>query len=223
MLAPTLSSSSLVFVLAALTAVLPTASLAQSPTDLRGFAMETPTGLVFSRCGSSATVALQDKSPDEALGKAIAAVRPVMSQQDRPIYVELRGTVAAKTVTATRLYRVIGHVADCNGLPTDVPAAASLAATGTTAPWSFVATPTGATLKRLNLPPVRFPAAAFAKPSVAEGATRTFDAWSQQDGGTLRIQFTEGLCLNLGAEAAYGASVTARLGAQTFEGCAVRY
>lgn len=210
-------------ILAALTAVLPCASLAQAATDLRGFAMETSTGLVFTRCGSTAAVALQDKSPDEALGKAIAAVRPVMSEQDRPIYVELRGTTGAKAVTATRLYRVIGHVADCKSLPTDVPPNASLVATGTQSPWGFVAVPAGATLKRLNLPPVRFPAAAFAKPSVVDGATRTFDAWSQQDGGSVRIQVTEGLCLNLGAEAAYGASVTARLGAQTFEGCAIRY
>jgi uncharacterized membrane protein len=218
--APTLSA---LFACGLLAAALPATVTAQAATDLRGFAMETPTGLVFTRCGSSTTLLLEDKSPEAVLGKAIAAVRPVMSEQDRPLYVELRGTVTGKTVAATRLYRVIGHVADCNGLPSDVPANALLAAAGTQAPWGFVATPAGATFKRLNLPPVRFPAAAFVKPSVVDAGTRTFDAWSQQDGGTLRIQFTEGLCLNLGAEAAYGASVTARLGAQTFEGCASRY
>jgi hypothetical protein len=191
--------------------------------DLRGFALETSSGLVFTRCGSNAPLEVQDKSPDAALTNAIAAVRPVMSQQDRPIYVELRGSVAGKTVTANRLYRVIGHVADCSSLPTDLPPNVLLAATGTDAPWGFVATPAQATLRRLNLQPVRFAGSAFAKPSLVEGNTRTFDAWSQLDGGTLRIQFTEGLCLNLNAEAAYGASVIARLGAQTFQGCAIRY
>lgn len=202
---------------------LPGLAAAQTGLDLRGFALESPTGLVFTRCGNSVALNVEDKSPNGALGKAIAAVRPVMSQQDRPIYVELRGTVSGKSLSVVRLYRVIGHVADCTALPTDLPPNVLLAATGTQSPWGFVATPAGASLRRLGLPQVRFPGSAFAKPSVVDGGTRTFDAWSQLDGGTLRIQFVEGLCLNLGAEAAYGASVTARLGAETFEGCAIRY
>lgn len=201
----------------------PSPAAAQAGSDLRGFVMESLSGLSFTRCGSKAAASVVDKSPDESLQRAVGAVRPVMSQQDRPIYVELRGTLAGNTLTVHRLHRLVGHVADCSSLPTDVPANARLAAVGTEAPWGFTATPTGATFTRLGQPPVRFAAGAFAKPSVVDGASRSFDAWSQQDGGTIRITFTEGLCKDLGGEAVYGAQVTARLGAQTFEGCASRF
>jgi uncharacterized membrane protein len=201
----------------------PSLAAAQAASDLRGFVIESLGGMSFTRCGSTAAASVVDKSPEESLLRAVGAVRPVMSQQDRPIYVELRGTLSGKTLTVQRLHRLVGHVADCSSLPNDVPTNARLAAVGTEAPWGFTVTPAGATFTLLGQPPVRFAAAAFAKPSVVDGASRSFDAWSQQDGGTIRITFTEALCKDLGAEAVYGAQVTARLGARTFEGCASRY
>lgn len=191
--------------------------------DLHGFVMESFAGFRFTRCGSSAPLSLVDQTPQQALSKAIGAVRPVMSSQDRPIYVELRGVLGARSLTAVQLQRVVGYVADCKSLPTDVPAGARLAAVGVGDPWSFTLTPSGAVFSHLGSRPLRFAAAAFARPSVTEGASRTFDAWSQADGGTIRIEFAEALCLNLNAESAFGARVTGRVGSHTLDGCASRF
>jgi uncharacterized membrane protein len=69
---------------------------------------------------------------------------------------------------------------------------------------------------------VRFPAAAFtalAKPS----SPRVADAWSPQDGGSIRLELTEELCSDGRSESAFGARATLRYGSTTYEGCAARF
>jgi uncharacterized membrane protein len=69
---------------------------------------------------------------------------------------------------------------------------------------------------------VRFPGAPF-KTSAADGKARVYDAWSPQDGGTVRIEFVEEMCSDGRSETAYGARVTLRYGSRSFEGCAARF
>lgn len=196
---------------------------ARTGTEMRGFIMETLDGLSFTRCGGRTAAVVVDGTPAQALSQAIGAIRPVMSDQSRPIYVELAGQPAGNRLNVTRLLRLIGHVEDCASAPTDVPAGTRLAAVGIDEPWSLVVTAAGATFRAIAAKPSRFGAAAFARPTAEEPGRRTFDAWSQLDGGTLRIEFVEELCLDTGAEAAYGARVTGRFGHQALEGCASRY
>ena len=69
--------------------------------------------------------------------------------------------------------------------------------------------------------PVRFPAAAFA--AARPGRTQVFDAWSVRDGGTVRIEVTEELCVEERSETASGARVTLRYASTSVEGCAARF
>jgi uncharacterized membrane protein len=66
------------------------------------------------------------------------------------------------------------------------------------------------------------PAAPFGSPA-ADGKMRVYDAWSSQDGGTVRIELTEEMCSDGRSETAYGARVTLRYGSRSFEGCAARF
>jgi uncharacterized membrane protein len=49
------------------------------------------------------------------------------------------------------------------------------------------------------------------------------DAWSPQDGGSIRLELTEELCSDGRSESAFGARVTLRYGSTTYEGCAARF
>jgi hypothetical protein len=50
-----------------------------------------------------------------------------------------------------------------------------------------------------------------------------FDAWSSRDGGTIRLEVTEELCLEERTETAYGARVALRYASTSVEGCAARF
>ena len=55
------------------------------------------------------------------------------------------------------------------------------------------------------------------------GSSQVFDAWSEQDGGTVRIEVTEAVCVHEGAETASGGRVVLRYASTSVEGCAARF
>ena len=70
---------------------------------------------------------------------------------------------------------------------------------------------------------VRFPPAAFAPSASGRNAPRVIDAWSAQDGGTIRVEIAEQMCSDGRSETAYGATTSVRYGSRTYEGCAARF
>ncbi len=202
------------------------ASAAAVAADLRGFVSNGPEGLLlFQACNgaqlSQQTTKINDKTPDEALTTGTVAVREIMLDSGRPLYVEFRGDVAGPIATARQFQRAIGHVETCTAAPREA-AATRLLASGEDPPWRFVATATAARLEWPGARPVRFPGAPF-KASAVDGKARVYDAWSPQDGGTIRIEFVEEMCSDGRSETAYGARVTLRYGSRSFEGCAARF
>jgi uncharacterized membrane protein len=203
------------------------ASPAAMAADLRGFASLGLNGLIlFQPCEgrklSPRTLKVEDATPDAALTAGIDDVRKIMLESGRPLYVEFRGDVAGLVATARQFQRALGTVASCDGAPTDIAAGTRLAAVGEDPSWRFVLTPGGGQLVRPGHKSVRFPAAAFtalAKPS----SPRVADAWSPQDGGSIRLELTEELCSDGRSESAFGARATLRYGSTTYEGCAARF
>lgn len=207
--------------------LLATIASAAAAAELRGFVSDGPAGLLaFQPCHGSAPAArllkLSDRSPDTALVAGVAAVRQVMEDRERPLYVEFAGEVDGDRATARRFQRAIGHVLSCASAPADVAAGTRLAVRAGDGGWRFVATAGGG---RLELAPgraIRFPAAAFV-PAPNGGRTQVFDAWSREDGGTIRVEVTEELCLEEHAETATGARVAVRYASMSAHGCATRF
>lgn len=207
--------------------LLATAAATSAAADFRGFVTDGPAGLlVFQPCQGNGPASrlwkLADRSPDTALAAGATAVRQVMEDRERPLYVEFAGEQSGDRITVLRFQRAIGHVLSCASAPADIAPGTRLAVTGTDAGWRFVATASGGRLELAPGKAVRFPAAAFA---AAPGAVRTqvFDAWSRQDGGTIRVEVREELCLEEHAETASGARVAVRYASLSAEGCAARF
>jgi hypothetical protein len=195
--------------------------------DFRGFVADGPAGLlVFLPCHGASPAQrgarLSDKSPDTALTSGVMAVRQVMENSGRPLYVEFAGEAVGADVTVHRFRRAIGHILSCASAPRDIPADARLSASGADPAWRFVATPAGGRLEFADGKFVRFPASAFAG-SAQAGRTQSFDAWSAQDGGSVRIEITEAVCVDEGAETASGARVMVRYSSVSLDGCAARF
>jgi uncharacterized membrane protein len=213
-----------------LVALLLTASVALAlpavAADFRGFAAAGPVGVIlFQPCRGNALDArvlkLEDRTPDAALASGMEAVRKIMLEAGRPMYVEFSGTSDGKVAQATQFHRAVGTVQGCGEVPA-IPAGATVWAYGGDPPWLLVATRAGARLDRPGLPPMRFAAAPFA-PAAKPAAQRTIDAWSAQDGGSVRLTITEAMCSDGRSETAYGARATLRVGSSTYEGCAARF
>jgi uncharacterized membrane protein len=194
--------------------------------DFRGFVSDGPAGLlVFQPCHGASpgrqTFKVSDKTPNTALTAGAWAVRQVMEDASRPLYVEFVGDASGNTLTVRRFQRAIGHVLACASSPRDIVPGTTLQASGADAAWRFVATAAGAQLDLAPGRTVRFPASAF-KPAKS-GGTQVFDAWSSRDGGTIRLEVTEELCLEERTETAYGARVALRYASTSVEGCAARF
>lgn len=221
MTASLLSSPRTALAAAALACALPAAA-----ADFRGFAAAGPMGVIlFQECRGNAlaprVLQVDDQTPEVALASGMNAVRKIMLDPSRPMYVEFSGTSDGKLAVARHFHRAVGAAQTCSDVPA-IPAGATVWATGGDPPWSLVATRGGARLDRPGQPPVRFPAAPFAPPAKPK-AQRTIDAWSAVDGGSLRLEITEGMCSDGRSETAYGARALLRVGSMTYEGCAARY
>ena len=99
-------------------------------------------------------------------------------------YVEFVGDGGAGVVTVRQFQRAIGHIASCAGAPKDIAAGTRLHAAGEEGEWRFIASEAGARLELAGRKAVRFPASSF---EPRPGKTNVFDAWSAQDGGSVRI------------------------------------
>jgi hypothetical protein len=200
---------------------------AAAAADFRGFVTDGPAGLLLFQTCQGASLSKQllrvsDKSPDTALTAGVTAVRQVMQDRERPLYVEFAGDGNGGGVTVRRFHRAIGHIASCERAPKDIAPGTRLRAAGELDSWTFVADAAGARLRLAGGKPVRFPAAAFA-PSREWTRTQVFDAWSPADGGTVRIEVTEEVCLHEGSETASGGRVTLRYVTSSVDGCAMRF
>jgi hypothetical protein len=207
-------------------AALPAAAAPAAAAELRGFVSDGPAGLLaFQRCEGAALAKalerLSDKTPDTALTAAVAAVRRVMEDPDRPLYVEFSADAAGGVLAVRRFYRAIGHVGGCAEAPKDIAAGVRLHAAGANPGWKLVAGAGGARLELAPGKAVRFPAGPFAAP--AAGRSQVFDAWSAVDGGTIRVEIAEEVCLDEQAETATGARVALRYATSAYEGCAARF
>ncbi len=208
------------------------ATVATAPTvahaaDYRGFASAGPLGVIlFQECKGRAPAArlvnLEDETAESALAAGIEDVRRIMLDSNRPLYVEFDGIGAGARVKARRFRRAVGTVESCADALKDVPPGTRLWATGSDPAWLLIATAAGARFERPGEKPVRFAAASFAAPAKPASA-RIIDAWSAQDGGTIRIEITQQMCSDGRSETAYGAQVTVRYGSRTYEGCAARF
>ena len=184
--------------------------------------------ILFQECRGSTpaprVVKVEDATQDGTLSAGIEAVRRIMLNAGRPLYVEFRGDAAGQAIKARQFQRAVGTVDSCAAAAPIAPGVQLLAA-GDDPTWRFVATAAAATLERPGERAVRFPAGPFgAKPrSEQDGSTRVIDAWSALDGGTVRAELTAGMCSDGRSETAYGAKAVMRYGSRTYEGCAARF
>lgn len=198
-----------------------------SASEFRGFASPGPLGVtLFQECRGKAPgrslLKIEDATPEGALSAGLDAVRTIMLESGRPIYVEFRGSTAAGEIRATQFVRAIGTVDSCAAALASLPAGTRLWAGGLDPTWQLVVGAREARLERPGARPVRFPATPFTVPA-APGATRTIDAWSSLDGGTVRMEVTEQMCSDGASETAYGARATLRFGSLSYEGCAAQF
>lgn len=198
-----------------------------APPQQRGFVSDgVAGGLVFQRCDAALPAAqalmLQDKTAGRALGIGIGAVREVMLDPARPLYVEFRGDALGTLMTARQFQRAIGHVPSCAAAPPALPEQVRLWAVGGMPAWRLQATPAGARLEVVGARPERFSAVA---PHTADAGkpSRKFSAKSIDGGAPMALELVEQPCNDLQAETAYGARVAARLGERRLEGCAARF
>ncbi|MGB2817899.1 MAG: hypothetical protein WBC37_11815 [Burkholderiaceae bacterium] len=199
---------------------------AAAAADFRGFVSDGPAGLlVFQPCvGASLgrqVFKVSDKSRNTALTAGASAVRQVMEDASRPLYVEFAGEASGDSLIVRRFHRAIGHIVACASAPKDIAPATVLQASGADPSWRFIATANGAQLELASGKTVRFPADPF-KPTKA-ASTQVFDAWSSRDGGTVRVEITEEMCLEERTETASGARVALRYASTSVEGCAARF
>lgn len=201
---------------------------AAGESNFRGFITEgIGDVLLFNACEgkvqSKRTTRLLDKTNNEVLGASVYEIRQMMLDRTRPLYAEFRGDAAGVVVTARQLQRVIGHVESCPLAPTDVGSATKLQASGEDPAWRFILNADGARLYLEGAKqPVRFPYSAFKVPASVD-KTYIYDAWSSQDGGSIRVQIEEQMCSDGRSETATGAKVSVRYGSRSFEGCAARF
>lgn len=198
-----------------------------SATDFRGFASPGPLGVtLFQECRGKAPgrslVKIDDATPDGVLSAGLDEVRKIMLEPGRPIYMEFRGGLAAGQIKATQFVRAVGTVESCAATLADLPAGTRLWAGGLEPAWQLVVGPREARLERPGMKPVRFPAAPFVAPA-GPAVSRTIDAWSSLDGGTVRMETTVQMCSDGSSETAYGVRATLRYGSTTYEGCAAQF
>ncbi|HJW53490.1 MAG TPA: hypothetical protein VJ501_15870 [Burkholderiaceae bacterium] len=206
--------------------LVPAAALA---ADFRGFASAGPMGLIlFQECRGSAPAArvvnVEDATQEGTFSAGIEAVRRIMLNAGRPLYVEFSGDASGQAIKARQFQRAVGTFQSCAAAAPIAPGVQMLAA-GDDPSWRFVAAVAAATLERPGQKTVRFPPGPFnAKPRQdLDGPTRVIDAWSALDGGTVRVELTAEMCSDGRSETAYGAKVVLRYGSRTYEGCAARF
>lgn len=187
---------------------------------MSGFARYESSKWLFRAClGSGRAAKLQeDGMPfiDATRNRILFAAIQQRWQQSadplRGVYLEFSGSVEHGRVTATELQRALGWVASCAERPTNVPIGVRAWASGNEPAWGFSVDAKAATFRTLD-GVLTFPVAVMqlgTPPSVYEAGDL---------GGRLRVEFTDDLCSDTMAEAAFGRRVVAAVNGALYTGC----
>jgi uncharacterized membrane protein len=153
-----------------------------------------------------------DATDGGLLFKAIQQRWQQSADPQRGIYLEFAGYTENGRVTATRLQRSLGWVGVCAERPTNIPAGARLWAAGNEPSWNFVYDGQRASLRLADgvlQRPVR----------LLQEAGRTVTYATDSSAGSLRVEFTPGLCSDTMSEAAFGYRVVAAAKGGLYTGC----
>jgi uncharacterized membrane protein len=145
-------------------------------------------------------------------GQVFAAIRQRWLQSVDPlrgVYLEFDGYLENGRAAATRLHRALGWVDQCASRPNNVPDTATAWAAGNEPSWSFVHDGDTGYVQFAGRP--RLELATLQR--VERTGVQTFVA------DALRIEFSDQLCTDTMAEAAFGRSVVALVNGQLLEGC----
>lgn len=169
---------------------------------------------------------IEDKTPNGSLRQGVGAVRKIMLNRYRPLYVEVRGERGKTNATAYQFQRALGKVESCKALPRDIQSNVRLLATGEAPTWRLVVSDTTALLELPDKVSMKLPAAAF-KPAGTEQTAketlpRAYDVQST-NGMPIRVEVTPQMCSDGRSETAYGARVTVRVEKRVLQGCASRF
>jgi len=209
-------------------ALVATASIA---ADLRGFVSEGAAGVLqYQPCAgtvmSQQLFPIDDKTPNSALRDGVGAVRQIMLNRYRPLYVEMRGDRGKTNSTAYQFQRAVGTVESCKSLPRDIASNVRLLVIGEGQSWRLVVTDAAAVLELPNKVFMNFPAAAFkaagTDQTAKETLPRVYEALSA-DGIAVRFEVNPQMCTDGRSETSYGARVQVRFGTRRLEGCAARF
>jgi uncharacterized membrane protein len=153
-----------------------------------------------------------DATDGGLLFKAIQQRWQQSADPQRGIYLEFAGYTENGRVMATRLQRSLGWVGVCAERPTNIPAGARLWAAGNEPSWNFVYDGQRASLRLADgvlQRPVR----------LLQEAGRTVTYATDSSAGSLRVEFTPGLCSDTMSEAAFGYRVVAAAKGGLYTGC----
>ncbi len=197
-----------------------TASDIPPSVQMSGFARYEFNKWLFRSCvggGKKAVLTPQgqpiiDATDGGLLFKAIQQRWQQSADPQRGIYLEFAGYTENGRVTATRLQRSLGWVGVCAERPTNIPAGARLWAAGNEPSWNFVYDGQRASLRLADgvlQRPVR----------LLQEAGRTVTYATDSSAGSLRVEFTPGLCSDTMSEAAFGYRVVAAAKGGLYTGC----
>ena len=157
-----------------------------------------------------------DATPERVLFTAIQQRWQQSADPLRGVYLEFAGFYREWRVTATDMQRSLGWVESCARAADAIfRRGARLWAAGNEPAWSFV-------VRRHSAPALRTPDGVLKLPGAAacrmERSSRGVQP-ADSSAGSLRVEFTPGLCSDTMAEAAFGHRVVAAVSGALYTGC----
>jgi len=207
------------------------ATTASVAADLRGFISEGAAGVLqYQPCAgavmSQQLFPIDDKTPNSALREGVGAVRQIMLNRYRPLYVEMRGDRGKTNSTAYQFQRAVGTVESCKSLPRDIASNVRLLAIGEGQSWRLVVTDSTAVLELPDKVTMKLSVASFktagTDQSAKETLLRAYEVRSTE-GVPIRVEVNPQMCTDGKSETAYGARVVVRIDKRILQGCAARF
>ncbi|MBA2413531.1 MAG: hypothetical protein H0V63_12015 [Burkholderiaceae bacterium] len=207
------------------------ATTASVASDLRGFVSEGAAGVLqYQPCAgavmSQQLFPIDDKTPNSALREGVGAVRQIMLNRYRPLYVEMRGDRGKTNSTAYQFQRAVGTVESCKSLPRDIASNVRLLAIGEGQSWRLVVTDAAAVLELPDKVTMKLSVASFktagTDQSAKETLLRAYEVRSTE-GVPIRVEVNPQMCTDGKSETAYGARVVVRVDKRVLQGCAARF
>jgi len=169
---------------------------------------------------------IDDKTPNSALRDGVGAVRQIMLNRYRPLYVEMRGDRGKTNSTAYQFQRAVGTVESCKSLPRDIASNVRLLAIGEGQSWRLVVTDAAAVLELPEKVTMKLSVASFktagTDQSAKETLLRAYEVRSTE-GVPIRVEVNPQMCTDGKSETAYGARVVVRIDKRILQGCAARF